>query len=207
MKVCYAEQPKLSRPAEGNSSTSSFCIATSAGLFIGDPQMQTVTPNKSQLTDKQVRCFWDRVQRKSSIDCWLWIGGREKHGYGRFSMGKRNKWRFAHRVSWALANGTIPKSLCVLHHCDTPLCVNPAHLFLGTRKDNMADCIRKGRTNPACGEQVHSSKLKESQIFEIRNQYEPYSREKGTRALGKKYKVDHSVISEIINEKKWRYLL
>ena len=51
----------------------------------------------------------------------------------------------AHRVSWEFANGPIPENMCVLHACDTPLCVNPEHLFLGTLADNMADKEKKGR--------------------------------------------------------------
>jgi hypothetical protein len=75
--------------------------------------------------------------------CWMWIGGVESHGYGRMSFnGKRYK---AHQLSWILNRGEIPKGMCVCHHCDTPGCVNPDHLFLGTMADNMRDKVAKGR--------------------------------------------------------------
>lgn len=76
--------------------------------------------------------------------CWLWIGGEHKFGYG--VMGDENhKSTAAHRISYRLFNGEITDGLCVLHRCDVPQCVNPAHLFLGTKKDNTRDAMKKGR--------------------------------------------------------------
>lgn len=77
--------------------------------------------------------------------CWLWTGAvsRGRANYG--SLGYHGKSERAHRVSYKEFVGTIPAGLHVLHACDTPLCINPRHLFLGTHKENMQDKIKKGR--------------------------------------------------------------
>lgn len=72
-------------------------------------------------------------------ECWLWKTGIQAFGYG--TICRQN----AHRVVWELFNGKIPGTLFVLHKCDTPNCVNPKHLFLGTQSDNMLDASKKGR--------------------------------------------------------------
>ena len=87
--------------------------------------------------------FWAKVEVKGPDDCWPWNGCRLPHGYGQISLGGR-RW-LTHRLSYELANGLIPAGLYVCHHCDSPPCVNPEHLFLGTQGDNQRDCVAKGR--------------------------------------------------------------
>lgn len=70
--------------------------------------------------------------------------GKLTRGYGRITL-RSNRMVYAHRLSWESARGPIPTGLKVLHICDNPRCVNIDHLFLGTQKDNIADCIAKGR--------------------------------------------------------------
>jgi hypothetical protein len=92
--------------------------------------------------------FWQFVEVKGENDCWLWQGSHNGNGYGELSQYALNhtiKPMRAHRLSWEIHNGDIPDGMCVCHHCDTPRCVNPNHLFLGTHKDNMHDASVKGR--------------------------------------------------------------
>lgn len=86
--------------------------------------------------------FFSKVNKTER--CWEWTAAL-RNGYGAFKINK--KIYSAHRVSWELANGKIPANLFVCHKCDNPKCVNPDHLFLGTRSDNMKDAFKKGRLN------------------------------------------------------------
>jgi hypothetical protein len=87
--------------------------------------------------------FWGRVNKAEPNDCWSWRGAKDGMGYG--TLGGDNTETPAHRVSWMIHFGEIPKGMCVLHRCDNPSCVNPNHLFLGTRLDNARDRDAKER--------------------------------------------------------------
>lgn len=83
-------------------------------------------------------------------DCWIWNQSLDPHGYPMISL--RNKTQRAHRISYAAHHGEVPDAMHVCHKCDTPACVNPDHLFLGTPRDNFVDCISKGRANFPMGD-------------------------------------------------------
>lgn len=100
--------------------------------------------------------FWRKVE--VSDGCWLWLGGLFESGYGRFSQEPWLSVR-AHRYAWEITYGPIPEGLIVCHHCDTPRCVKPAHLFLGTHKDNAEDRDRKGRAAWLKGEWNPAAKI------------------------------------------------
>lgn len=153
--------------------------------------------------------FWERVKRADG--CWFWQGGRDTNGYGVLNRGGRSDGKIlAHRLSWLIANDDLPDDLDVLHHCDTPPCVNPEHLFLGTQADNNADRDAKGRQN--LGEKNGAVRLKEGQVREIRRRYDHRDSRKSTRvwtnpdgikAIAEDYGVHIVTIFDIVNRKTW----
>lgn len=97
-------------------------------------------------TTPLVARFGRHVCPEPNTGCWLWTGAHSERGYGQIQGGRRGgRVVLAHRFAWATANGPIPKGFFVCHRCDTPSCVNPDHLFLGTHDENMRDMARKGR--------------------------------------------------------------
>lgn len=87
--------------------------------------------------------FWSKVQKAEPDKCWLWKGYRKPDGYGVFCWESSSI--YAHRFSLELERGKPLGDLFACHHCDNPPCVNPAHLFLGTHRDNIIDAVSKGR--------------------------------------------------------------
>lgn len=116
-----------------------------------------------ELTDKIIQRFWKRVRKSDPDKCWIWRGATAK-GYGMLRVGERNQG--AHRISYYLAHGDCPKDLMVLHACDNPRCVNPAHLSLGTCADNIHDMHKKGRGNK--GEKNGNARLTTKQVVKIK---------------------------------------
>ena len=132
--------------------------------------------------------------------CWLWMHGYSSSGYGRMYRGKVLV--YAHRFSWEVHNGAIPDGLCVLHRCDVPVCVNPAHLFLGTPRDNMLDMWGKGRQviTPPKGEAHWCAKLCAEQIIAIRRDPRLGS------VLADLYGVSQTHIYRIKSRKSWCHI-
>lgn len=132
-------------------------------------------------TDDEMRAFLASKSRLAEQSgCHLWLGGLDKDGYGQTHYKGKNI--RAHRIAYLLLLGPIPDGLVVMHECDTPACINPAHLKLGTNKENNDDKISKGRGRVACGDQHYlridpstragekaaGSKLKEGDVQSIR---------------------------------------
>lgn len=122
-------------------------------------------------------------------ECWIWRWSRNQAGYGRIAENKRT--HFAHRLSYEIYVGEIPSGLYVCHECDTPSCVNPNHLWLGTARDNAVDRDKKGR---------NKRKLSDDVVIDIRQK-----RNKGVSAkeLAIMYGVRQNTISQASTGKRW----
>jgi hypothetical protein len=145
----------------------------------------------------------ERFEEKFSVspdsDCWIWNASKNSKGYGTFSFEKRGT-EGAHRASWLIYRGEIPKSMYVLHHCDHAYCVNPDHLFLGTNSDNMQDCAQKNRIYRPKGIIHPRHKLTEQQIMEIRNDKRLH------KIVAIDYRVTEATISSIVTRRTWGHL-
>ena len=156
--------------------------------------------------------FWAKVQK--SDECWIWTANRNRRGYGKFCLNKRQE--PAHRVVYMLTYGDIPPGAWVLHHCDNPSCVRPDHLYLGTHQDNMRDRQERNRvargdsngsrTRPdriLHGEQCSWAKLTIEQIVAIRQEYT--TTRITLHQLAAKYGVSKSEIHNVVKRKVWNY--
>lgn len=103
--------------------------------------------------------FWSKVVRRGPDECWLWTGGTSSTGYGRFHYSPEHRDRYAHVVSLLIAVGEAGYDrACACHHCDTPLCVNPAHLYWGTQATNVRDMVARGRASGGRAKKVECKK-------------------------------------------------
>lgn len=136
-------------------------------------------------------------------DCWEWSAHALGAGYGQINLGAANGMRqaLAHRVSYELFRGPIPKGLCVCHHCDNPGCVKPSHLFLGTLSDNTLDAVAKGRMSR--GTKNPNVKLSESDVAAIRDRAASGEKQKVTAAH---YGVSVPLVQKIKSRRLWSWL-
>lgn len=145
--------------------------------------------------------FWAKVDRSAGKQsCWPWIAGRLPSGYGQFNL--RGRTELAHRVAWALTWFEVPDGLCVMHRCDNPPCVNPAHLRLGSSLDNNLDAKRKQRN--ARGERIRGSKLTPDDVLHIRIWSKAGHRQTDIAVA---YGVSQQAISYIERGLTWKHIL
>ena len=148
--------------------------------------------------------FWKKVNKDGPVHpihgpCWIWIAGTSNEdGYGAFQEGA------AHRFSWTLHNSAIPEGMCVLHRCDNPPCVNPAHLFLGDNSANVADRMRKGRGYK--GESAPQAILTEADVLEIRRRIIKGHPVHGMKPMSREFGVSPGTIKAAIIRKSWKHI-
>jgi hypothetical protein len=140
---------------------------------------------------QQEDSFRARVGQQTASGCILWVGATDKAGYGRLGNA------LAHRIAWELYHGPIPEGSHILHKCDVPACVNPEHLFLGTNQDNIDDKMNKDRQAKGS---MFNRKLTELDVSKILARTEPQA------LIAKDFGVDQSLISRILNRKRWKHV-
>ncbi len=167
--------------------------------------------------------FWSFVD-KTPEGCWLWKAGKTNKGYGAFWRIEHPRGQvYAHRFSWMISFGEIPKGKFVCHKCDVRNCVRPDHLFVGTPPENVADALNKGRMPQNVsgqpenfirlwktkwknrrGEGHETHKLTNAQVLEIRSKYKKGVY--GYKRLAAEYGVSAMVIKRIVVRFTWRHI-
>lgn len=161
--------------------------------------------NRIDWLNRTTSRFWSKVDIQEPDDCWKWTGTKLLPNdcgqvYGSFcvtDVDRRVTYR-AHRFSYVLAHGEIPEDHLIMHTCDTPLCVNPAHLMVGTHLTNAQDREAKGRGTP--GELNGRSKLSPEDVLAIR------ASDETNEVLGERYGVHPAHISSIQTGKAWSHI-
>ena len=191
MSTCLVDGCDKAAAARGVCATHYMQLRRAKSIPIG-------TRARGSLEDR----FWRHVEK--TADCWLW-SGHTKAGsaYGRIGGGgKDGKYLLAHRVSYEIHKGVIPDDMVVMHQCDNPRCVNPAHLSLGTTAENIKDAYDKGRKSSPFGPgEAHvGAVLTEDRVREIRSS--PLSNAQLARAIG----CSKNAVSCVRLGKTWKHV-
>src|SRR5262245_35056999 len=141
--------------------------------------------------------FWDKVEHPDLFSCWLWKAYKSRQGYGRLNI--RGRVVLAHRRAWELTQGPIPPAMAVCHRCDTPACVNPAHLFVAPQTENIADMRRKGRARHG----RDRSKLTEDDVRTIRGLVAAGA---SYGAAGRAFGISSGCVGDMVHRRTWAHV-
>lgn len=159
-----------------------------------------------KITEKDKGKFWINVNKRERSQCWDWVGAITKRKYGTISLSGMQ--HLAHRLSYLIHFGKIPKGLFVLHKCDNPNCVNPFHLEVGTQKKNMQDCVDRGRHHTAesynHGEECPWSKLTDAKVIAIRKLH---SDGVICAELARRFNSSDSNIRDVCKRRTWKHIV
>lgn len=147
----------------------------------------------------------ERLEKFTKInpdtECWIWAGSKNKKGYGQIHF--EGKTRIAHRVSYEINIGGIPKNILVCHSCDNPSCINPSHLFLGTNLDNSNDKFSKGRGRALIGQENGNSKLSTDEVIKIKSMLK---NNESSYSIARKFNVKGETVLSIKNKLTWSHI-
>jgi hypothetical protein len=171
-------------------------ITNAEATFAANP----IKVNRKRPCKNTEAMFWDNVDKSGGEDaCWPWKKSIASMGYGTYCF--QRKHRYTHRLAYEFSKGAIPSGLFICHHCDNKLCCNPKHLFAGTQKENVHDCMRKGRNT--FGEKNEMSKLTEQQVETIHRLYKEGIFQKDIAAS---FGVKQTCISKIVLGDRWKHI-
>lgn len=164
------------------------------------------------MDEKFVARFWRKVDKAGSEPahvpgigpCWNFTAKARTHGYGIMGWGQRTVQ--AHRVSWMIAHGDPPNGLCVLHKCDNRTCVNPEHLFLGTRKENLEDMRAKGRGSKPPLRRGAAHPMTPFTEQDIRGIRARASAGENQSAMAREFGVSSAAINSIVHRRSWTHV-
>lgn len=167
--------------------------------------MKVISKRLPQLSESILDRFLSKIAYTANINnCWDWMGGISRGGYGNFGVRINNATKniICTRLSYFIHNNKDPYGFAVLHKCDNRKCVNPNHLYLGSNKDNSEDMVQKNRQ--ASGVNNGSSKLSEQQVIEIRKEY--VFRTVSFQKLANKFNLAKATVKSIIKRETWKHI-